>query len=187
MEWLNADTEWRDESRAAAGARARALSVSPGRNAGVTARSSRRDARAMGRAHATAPGGRARRGGCPRARRAGWTTMRTDIGGDGFCGFRRTRRRFARSRCALRSTVRSTDDAAADAAQSSRRLKRGAVYSAIDAIASPAAFEFSASGAGHRIDQGDVFNDTAATLTFTARTNAARRRSDRPSKGRTHL
>jgi hypothetical protein len=46
------------------------------------------------------------------------------------------------------------------------------VYSTIDAIASPAVVEFSASSRGHRINLGDVFNDTAGPLTFTARTNA---------------
>ena len=52
MEWLNADTEWRDERRPQSGARAAAVSVSTRRNAGVASRSSRRDARAMGRADA---------------------------------------------------------------------------------------------------------------------------------------
>ena len=74
MEWLNADTEWRDERPAAVGARARALSVSAGRNAGVAARSSGRDARRDGTRSRS--GGRSSRSPAPtRTRaRAGWTT-----------------------------------------------------------------------------------------------------------------
>ncbi len=65
-----------------------------------------------------------------------------------------------------------TNDAAADAGRIIAALQRGAVYSAIDAVASPAALEFFANSQGHRINQGEIYNGTAAALTFTARTNA---------------
>ena len=171
---------------AAAGARARALSVSPGRNAGVAARSSRRNARAMGRDHAAAPGRGARRRRCARARRLDGRRCRRVSARMVSADSRRTTRRFARSRCASRSIARCTNDAAADAAHIIAALKRGAVYSAIDAIAAPAALEFSASSPGHRINQGDVFSDTRGYSDVHSSHQCANRRSDRPSKRWTH-
>ena len=79
-----------------------------------------------------------------------------------------------------------TNDAAADAAQIIAALKRGAVYSAVDALAAPAALEFFATSGGRRIGSGRSLQRGRGTLvTFTARTNAPRR-SHRPSKRRTH-
>jgi hypothetical protein len=65
------------------------------------------------------------------------------------------------------------NDAGADAARIIAALKEGAVYSAIDAIAAPATLEFSAMAAGRHLGQGDVFSDLSAPLTFTARSNAS--------------
>ena len=171
MEWLNADTEWRDESRLQL---ARALARYPFRPAETLASLLDRPDATLERWDALTQ----RRpvvalAGADAHARAGW--MDDDVDGYRRGWFLRipsydaSFRTFA-MRVALDRPL--TNDAAADAAHIIAALKRGAVYSAIDAIASPAALEFSASGAGHRINQGDVFNDTAATLTFTARTNA---------------
>ncbi len=171
MEWLNADTEWRDESRPQL---ARALARYPFRPAETLASLLDRPDATLERWDAITQ----RRpvvalAGADAHARAGW--MDDDVDGYRRGWFLRipsydaSFRTFA-MRVALDRPL--TNDAAADAAHIIAALKRGAVYSAIDAIASPAAFEFSASSPGHRINQGDVFNDTAATLTFTARTNA---------------
>jgi hypothetical protein len=63
-------------------------------------------------------------------------------------------------------------DAVGDAASIVAALKRGSVYSAIDAIASPAALEFFATSGGRRIGQGERFDQSAEPVTLTARTNA---------------
>jgi hypothetical protein len=171
MEWLNADSEWRDESRLQL---ARALARYSFRPAETLASLLDRPDTTLGRWDAiTQRRPVAAFAGADAHARAGWIDDDVD-------GYRRgwflripsydaSFRTFA-MRVALDGPL--TNDAAADAAHIIAALKRGAVYSAIDAIASPAALEFSASSLGHRINQGDVFNDTSAALTFTARTNA---------------
>jgi hypothetical protein len=46
------------------------------------------------------------------------------------------------------------------------------VYSAIDAVGSPAVFDFSATADGREVRQGEVFTEPAVPLTFSARVNA---------------
>src|SRR5688572_11956313 len=65
-----------------------------------------------------------------------------------------------------------SNDAEAGAAQIISSLRRGAVYSAIDAVGSPAVFDFSATADGREVRQGEVFTEPAVPLTFSARVNA---------------
>jgi len=155
MEWLNADTEWRDEGE---GQLLRALLRYPFRPAETLASlldrpdstlarwdelTQRRRVVAFASADAHA--------------RAGW--MDDDANGyrSGWLlkvpSYEASFRTFA-----MRVTLERPlgNDAVADAGQIVDALKRGAVYTAIDAIASPAVLEFS-----------------AAARTLTARTNAA--------------
>jgi hypothetical protein len=62
-------------------------------------------------------------------------------------------------------------DAAADAALVLQALRRGHVYTAIDGIASPPAFEFTATNSGGTVGQGDVL-DANGPLTLHVRSNA---------------
>ena len=171
MEWLNADTEWRDEGSAHL---ARALVRYPFRPVETLGSLLDRPDATLARWDAITQ----RRpvvalAGADAHARAGW--MDDDVQGYRRGWFLRipsydaSFRTFA-MRVALDRPL--ANDAAADAANLIAALKRGAAYSAIEAMASPAALEFSASSGSHRITQGDLFNNTAAALTFTARTNA---------------
>jgi hypothetical protein len=173
LEWLNADTEWRDERPSEL---ARALARYPFRTTetlgslldrpGPTLErwdvmTQRRRVVAIAAADAHA--------------RAGWRD-------DDVEGYRRewflkipsydaSFRTFA-MRVALERPL--SGDAAADATTVIGGLKRGAVFSAIDAIAAPASFEFSASGTSGRIYPGDLVHETASSVTFSVRTNSQR-------------
>ncbi|MEO5739724.1 MAG: CehA/McbA family metallohydrolase, partial [Vicinamibacterales bacterium] len=171
MEWLNADTEWRDERLPQL---ARALTRYPFRPAETLASLLDRPDATLDRWNAITQ----RRpvvalAGADAHARAGW--MDDDVQGYRRGWFVRipsydaSFRTFA-MRVALERPL--ANDAAADAAQLIAALKRGAVYTAIDAIAMPASLEFFASSGGRRIEQGSVFSETAARLAFTARTNA---------------
>jgi hypothetical protein len=172
MEWLNADTEWRDERPVQL---ARALVRYPFRPVETLASLldrpdttlERWDAIAQTRPVVALAGADAHA-------RAGWMD-------DDAQGYRRgwflripsyeaSFRTFA-MRVALDRPL--ANDAAADAARIIGALKRGAVYTAIDAVAAPATLELSAIAAGRRLGQGDVFNDPSAPVLFTARTNAS--------------
>jgi hypothetical protein len=171
MEWLNADTEWRDERRPQL---LRALARYPFRPAETLASLLDRPDATLARWDAITE----RRpvvvlAGADAHARLGWND-------DDEYGYRRgwflrmpsydaSFRTFA-VRVGLERPL--ANDAVADAAQIIAALKRGAVYSAIDAIAAPAALEFSATGDGRSIGQGEVFNEPATALTFTARVNA---------------
>ena len=171
MEWLNADSEWRDERRPQL---LRALARYPFRPAETLASLLDRPDATFARWDAITE----RRpvvalAGADAHARLGWND-------DDEYGYRRewflrmpsydaSFRTFA-MRVALERPL--AHDAVADAAQIIAALKRGAVYSAIDALAAPVALEFSATGNGRSIGQGDVFGEPATALTFTARTNA---------------
>jgi hypothetical protein len=64
------------------------------------------------------------------------------------------------------------NDAAADAASIIAALKRGTVYSAIDALAAPAVLEFSAHADGRQVHEGERIVPSATGVTLSARTNA---------------
>jgi hypothetical protein len=172
MEWLNADTEWRDERQVQL---ARALVRYPFRPVETLASLLDRPDTTLERWDAVAQ----KRpvvafAGADAHARAGW--MDDDVQGYRRGWFLRipsydaSFRTFA-MRVALERPL--ANDAAADAARIIAALKKGAVYSAIDAIAAPATLEFSAIAAGRRHGQGDVITDLSAPLMFTARTNAS--------------
>ena len=171
LEWLNADTEWRDER---ATQLARALVRYPFRAAETLASLLDRPDATLERWDAITQ----RRplvalAGADAHARAGW--MDDDVQGYRRGWFLRIPSYEASFRTfAMRVEIERplANDAAVDAAHIISALKRGAVYSAIDAIASPAALEFSARSGERRIKQGDVFHETADSVTFTARTNA---------------
>jgi hypothetical protein len=171
LEWLNADTEWRDERRTQL---ARALARYPFRPAETLASLLDRPDATLARWDGAAQ----RRpvvalAGADAHARAGW--MDDDVRGYRRGWFLRVPsyhasfRTFA-MRVVLERPLSYVASADADAVMAA--LKRGALYSAIDAIGSPASLEFSASTGDRRIHQGDVLSDTTATLAFSVRTNA---------------
>ena len=171
VEWLNADTEWRDERRTHL---MRALVRYPLRPAETLAALldrpdttlDRWDALTIRRPVVTLAGADAHA-------RAGW--MDDDANGYRRGWFLRipsyeaSFRTFA-MRVSLDRPLGS--DAAADAAQIIASLKRGAVYTAVDALGSPAALEFFGTAGGRRVGEGEQFNDLASPIALTARTNA---------------
>jgi hypothetical protein len=172
MEWLNADTEWRDERRVQV---ARALVRYPLRPVETLASLLDRPDTTLDRWDGIAQ----KRpvvafAGADAHARAGW--MDDDVQGYRRGWFLRipsyeaSFRTFA-MRVALDRPL--TNDANTDAARIMAALKKGAVYSAIDAVGAPANLEFSAIAGGLRLGQGDVFTDVSAPLLFSARTNAA--------------
>ena len=171
MEWLNADTEWRDERRWHL---ARALGRYTLRPAETLASLLDRPDTTLARWDTITT----RRpvvaiAGADAHARAGW--MDDDVNGYRRGWFLRMPSYDASLRTfALRVVLERplSHEPNADAAQIINALKRGAVYSAIDAIASPAALEFFAASGGRRIGQGERTSQPAAALTFTARTNA---------------
>jgi hypothetical protein len=171
IEWLNADTEWRDERLPHL---ARALARYAFRPAETLASLLDRPDATLERWDTIAQ----RRpvvalAGADAHARAGW--MDDDRQGYRRSWFLRIPSYDASFRTfAMRVPLERplANDAGADAARIIAALKRGDVYSVVDAVASPAVLDFSARGKGHRINQGEVFNDTTAALTFTARTNA---------------
>ena len=154
MEWLNADTEWRDERR---GLLVRALLRYPFRPAETLASLLDRPDATLTRWDALTE----RRpvvvlAGADAHARAGWM----DDDANGYRGwfvkipsYEASFRTFA-----MRVTLDRPlgTDAAADARLVIDALRRGAVYTAVDAIASPATLEF-----------------TAVSRTLTVRTNAS--------------
>ena len=172
LEWLNADTEWRDERRIEL---ARALARYPSRPVETLASLLDRPDTTLDRWDAIAQTRPVvALAGADAHARAGW--MDDDVQGYRRGWFLRipsyeaSFRTFA-MRVALERPL--ANDAAADAARVIAALKKGAVYSAIDAIAAPATLEFSAIAGGRRMGQGDVFTDVSAPLLFSARTNAS--------------
>jgi hypothetical protein len=171
LEWLNADTEWRDERPFQL---ARALARYPFRPAETLGSLLDRPEATLERWDLMTQRRRVvALAGADAHARAGWRD-------DDVEGYRRewflripsydaSFRSFA-MRVVLERPL--SGDAAADAAAVIGGLKRGAVFSAVDAIATPASFEFSATGAGGRIYPGDFVNESASSVTFSARANA---------------
>jgi hypothetical protein len=172
LEWLNADTEWRDErslqlARALARYRFRPAETLASLLDRPDTTIERWDAVTQTRPVVALAGADAHA-------RAGW--MDDDAQGYQQGWFVRIPSYEASFRTfAMRVELERplANDAGADAEHIIAALKKGAVYSAIDAIAAPAMLEFSATAAGHRLGQGDVVTDISAPLTFTARANAS--------------
>ena len=170
MEWLNADSEWRDERSAQL---FRALTRYPFRPAETLASLLDRPEATIARWDAIAQ----RRpivalAGADAHARAGWN----DDDEKGYRGwfvrvpsYEASFRTFS-MRVPLERPLGS--DAIAGAAQIVAALKRGAVYSAIDAIAAPAALEFSATAEGREAHEGDRIVPPSTAVTFSARVNA---------------
>jgi hypothetical protein len=172
MEWLNADTEWRDERRLHL---LRALARYPFRPAETLASLLDRPDATLAQWDATTE----RRpvvalAGADAHARAGWNE-------DDENGYRR--QWFVRAPSyeasfrtfAIRVSLERPllNDAAADAASIIAALKRGAVYSSIDALAAPSALEFSARADGRQAHEGERLAPSAAGVTLSARTNGA--------------
>jgi len=171
MEWLNADTEWRDERRLHL---LRALARYPFRPAETLASLLDRPDATLAQWDAITE----RRpvvalAGADAHARAGWN----EDDGNGY------RRRWFVSAPSYEASFRTfairvslerplVNDAAADAASIIAALKRGAVYSAIDALASPAALEFRARANGRQAHEGERLTPSATGATFSAHTNA---------------
>ena len=171
MEWLNADTEWRDERWQQL---SRGLTRYPFRPAEtLAALLDRPDATLARWDRVTQQRPVVALAGADAHARAGWKD-------DDVEGYRRgwflripsydaSFRTFA-MRVSLDRPL--SNDAEAGAAQIISSLRRGAVYSAIDAVGSPAVFDFSATADGREVRQGEVFTEPAVPLTFSARVNA---------------
>ena len=171
MEWLNTDSEWRDEQPWHL---ARALVQYPFRPVEVLGSLLDRPDVTLARwddltrrrpiVALTGADAHARTGG-----------LDEDADGSRGRGFLRipsyeaSFRTFA-VRVAIDSSAAPPQDAAAAAATIVGALKSGRVYSAIDAVASPAAFEFSATAGNLRARQGDRL-EAAGPVSFVARSN----------------
>jgi hypothetical protein len=170
IEWLNADSEWRDESR---GRLLRALMTYPFRPVETIASLFSRPETTMLRWDAL----------MERRRVVG--VAGTDAHGrlgsqDGEAdGSRRgifirmpsyeVSLRLFSLRVALAKPL--SGDAAADGASVLAAIRAGHLYTAVDALASPATFEFTASNQGASANEGDIIEPHGA-LTITARVNA---------------
>ncbi len=171
IEWLNADSEWRDERRPQL---MRALARYPVRPSGTLASLLDRPDATLARWDAlTQQRTVVAFAGADAHARAGW--MDDDVEGYRRGWFLRIPSYEASFRTfAMRVPLSRplANDAAADAAHIIDALRQGSAYSAIDAIASPAALEFFAASGSRVISQGETFSELETPLTLTARTNA---------------
>ncbi len=170
MEWLNADTEWRDEDPSQL---ARALLRYPFRRVGTLASLlDRPDATLSKWDGLTRTRPVVALAGADAHARVGWRD-------DEANGYRRGRylavpsyevsfRTFAVRVVVDRAIGR---DAVGDAARIIESLKTGKVYSAIDAIASPATLDFTATQGDRVTEQGSLL-ESGGAVSFKARTNA---------------
>lgn len=171
IEWLNADSEWRDETRQRL---RRALVDYPLRPvetlgslldrpdqtfARWDALSQRRRVVALAGADAHARVGRQENEAS--GYRSGWFVR--------IPSYTVSFRTFA-----LRVTLARplSGNAASDAAQLVAAIKSGHVFSAIDAVATPAALDFSAAGQSGSATEGDQLVSGGGAVTFSARVNA---------------
>jgi hypothetical protein len=164
LEWLNADSEWRDESSLRL---LRAFIDYLWRPAGSLAELLDRPAETLERwdemtsaspvvalAGHDAHGGLGAETGSTRGRRVHVPSYESSF------------RTFA-----LYATLsdRLTGDAAADARALMEALREGRVFTAIDAIATPAAFSFSAAAGGLEVSAGGMLPPGAGAATFDVR------------------
>ena len=134
LEWLNADSEWRDEFWGSLGRVAAHLRLSAGRNAGQPARSPGAGARAVGPARARASRDRPRRRGRARA-------PRVPAGERAVSGSRARARAVVRRRRSARSRIMSSSTGRSPATRPSTRahvldaIREGRVFTSIDGLA----------------------------------------------------
>ena len=141
LEWINADSEWRDEPRLPIARALLTYLIRAPESMAHAARSSRQRAAAMGCADGHAPGCRSRRH--RRARAAGIPAA--DRSGRLVASMSRcqaTSRRFARFRITSSSTRRSRATPPRTRNGSLDAIRRGRVYSVIDALATPGRLTF---------------------------------------------
>ena len=173
MEWLNTDTKWRDEGPLRL---VRALLQYPFRPVETLASLLNRPEATLARWDALTQ----RRpvvalAGADAHARTGWT----DEDANGYRrawfleipSYEAVLRTFA-MRVSIDRPLVPPEDAAAAAAQIIRALTSGRVYSAIDAIASPATLEFSAASGGWTAKPGESL-DATGPLSLIARSNGA--------------
>ena len=84
-----------------------------------------------------------------------------------------TRPRFAPSRCTCARIGPLTNDATRDATTIVQALRRGHVYVAVDGIASPPSFQFTATNERGTVNEGDTLED-GGPVTLRVRSNAPR-------------
>jgi hypothetical protein len=170
IEWLNADSEWRDESR---NRLLSAIAAYPVRAAETLGSLLDRPERTLLQWDALTQRRRiVALAGADAHARAGWRD--DDAHGYQQEWFLRLPSYAVSFRTfALRVDLNSpfTGDAATDARQLIAALKGGRVSSGIDAIASPAALEFSAAAGPASATQGERL-DTTGPVSFRARVNA---------------
>ena len=171
IEWLNADSEWRDETREQLG---RSLAVYPFRPietlgslldrsdqtfARWDALLQRRRVVALAGADAHARVGTQENEAT--GNRSGWFVR--------IPSYEVSFRTFA-----LRVTLAQpfSGEASGDAEQLLAAIKSGHAYSAIDAIATPAALDFTAASRAASAREGDRLSSGAGPITFSARVNA---------------
>jgi hypothetical protein len=171
VEWLNADSEWRDETRER---RLRALLTYPFRPVETIGSLLDRPDETLLRWDALS---RRRRvigiAGADAHARLGWRD--SDVQGYRKRWFIEAPSYEASFRTfAVRVHLQHTfsGDPAADAAALLSSIRAGHVYTGIDAVASPAALEFTAASGEARAEQGDRI-DSGKPVTFYARVNAA--------------
>jgi hypothetical protein len=170
LEWLNADTEWRDE---AVPRLARALVQYPLRPVETLGSLLDRPDVTLGRWDAATT----RRpvvalAGADAHARAGW--MDEDANGYRRTWFLRIPSYTASfGTFAMRAEIDRPfgSDAAADAAQIITSLKTGRLYSGIDVVASPIALEFSVTGENRSAGPGELL-DVSGPVSILARSNA---------------
>jgi len=172
LEWLNADSEWRDVDRRRL---ARALVTYPFRPVETLGSMLDRPDVTMARWDALT----ARRrvvgvAGADAHARAGWQDSDAQGYRQGFLripSYATSFRMYALRVNLERPLSPLNNDAPADANSLLQALRAGHVYTAIDAIASPAALDFSASSSTGVAEQGDRL-EPGSPITFRARVNA---------------
>jgi hypothetical protein len=173
LEWLNADSEWRDESRTEL---LRALARYPLRRVETLASLLDRPDRALERWDMLTQQRRVvALAGADAHARAGW--MDDDANGyrrEWFLRIPSYEASFRTFRIHVAMHRPIGNDAGADAADIIAALKAGRIFTAIDAIATPAALDFTATyGEAMAIARvGDIIDPLARPITFRARSNA---------------
>lgn len=170
VEWLNADSEWRDEGAARL---ARALATYPFRPSETIGALLDRPDRTLLQWDALTQRRRVvALAGTDAHARLGWRDDDTQGYRRGWFlripSYESSFRAFA-SRVNL--AQRFSGNAREDAAQLLGAIRAGHVYTGIDEVASPVAFEFSATNDRATAEQGDVL-EAGAPVTFLARVNA---------------